>query len=206
MPTLHENLLAVVTVHAPLLRGEGQLVQLGERLDTEVLQVSAAEKMQHADEAFEIRRDRITIDLWNKSATFRQEYPRHFEDLVDVVWHAVEVSEYSAVIVGVSFQTILHLADSEPIAYTLIGQRMIQSSYVRPEWQVLGGSCKVSYRAEDEQLWTVTIEPRFEDLQERRIFLAVNAVSPAEKRRRQEVTEAVEAVWKQVAVIVRELA
>lgn len=125
-----------------------------------------------------LNRDRITLDLSAPRSMINRDYPSR-EDLprlAEVARQAINstsIGEQQLRAFGFNIDLVFD-QDPETPAFTYISRRLFDVDVLGSEgWQFIGGSGKLIF-LDGERRWTITLEPRFNDESESRIFSSVN--------------------------------
>ena len=122
-------------------------------------------------------RDRIHIDLTPLRSTVRQEYPRHDEvpRLADVVHQVLEYTEKPlASVTAHGFNAEFSFPTGEVPASRFLANKALSGFPEIHDWQMVGGSARMTFMDGSGVLRTISIEPRFMNEQIRRAYLNIN--------------------------------
>ena len=125
-----------------------------------------------------LNRDRITIDLAPSRSIINRDYPSR-EDLgrlSEVIGEFVSNSTYdgsNTQTFGINIRLIFD-PESEISAFEYLSSRLFDVEPLGSTgWRFIGGAGKLIFD-EDGRRWTISLEPRFNDYNESRVFLDSN--------------------------------
>lgn len=159
---------------------------------------------------FALNRDRITLELSRSRSTISRDYPSR-EDLrrlAEVAWQAI----YNSSLTGEQPQAfgfnleMIFDQDSDVPAFGYLSSRLFNVESLGNEgWQFVGGAGRLIFD-DGGQHWTISLEPRFNDNSETRVFLSAN-LHVGEQPLPDEVgiRESLEKVWDNIHEFVRRL-
>ena len=160
--------------------------------------------------ALTLSRDRITLDLSASRSMIYRDYPSR-EDLprlAEVVGHAIRstlIVEQQLRAFGFNIELIFDQQSSDT-AFEYLAKRLFDVGALGNEgWQFSGGAGRLVF-SDGARRWTISLEPRFNDETESRVFLSVNLhraeqVLPSED----ETRDSLEATWDEVHKFVHRL-
>ncbi len=125
-----------------------------------------------------LNRERIALDLTPGRSIINRDYPlrEDLPKLANVAGQAINctsIGEQQLRAFGFNIDLIFD-QDPETPAFTYISRRLFDVDALGSQgWQFIGGSGKLIF-SDGERRWTITLEPRFNDETESRIFSSVN--------------------------------
>ena len=185
MATSIEDIIRVnfVLVGTPFLGDPGVVEQLRRAITGDV-QVSTsligdtASGMSGVGHTLELKRERITMELSQARSVIGREYPKR-EDisrLAEIAWQAIEhfpKGPFQPRGIGFNIEMVLE-QDSETTAFAYLSRKLFAAKTVGDEtWRLVGAAGRLIFR-DDRHRWTVSLEPRFNDENEQRVFLSCN--------------------------------
>ena len=132
---------------------------------------------------YTLSRDRISLDLSAARSVVTREFPTRDDlpMLATIAGKAIDVThevDDELVAFGVNIDLIFG-QDSKAPAYSYLSRRLFNSDVLENERrQLFGGSGKLLFDDKVGRRWTFSLEPRFNDATEVRVFLSVNLHSP----------------------------
>lgn len=178
---------SLVIMDLELLAPDGSFTDFQRGIDAEVRQgggvsIDVTTGQPQQARILHLDRDRITLNLSPGRSSVTRDFPAVESLSADAARFAHVV--HSALVAGNNLsdarQTFGYNAelvfdqDSNPTAFEYIGERLIRNERVAsPDRQFLGGACRMIVRDELGQ-WTYNLEPRFNDVQNPRVFINVN--------------------------------
>ena len=132
-----------------------------------------------------LNKDRITLDLSASRSAISRDYPSREElaRLAEVADQAKlatrNIAEQQLRAFGFNIELIFD-QQSATTAFEYLSQRLFHVSQLGNEgWQFVGGAGKLVFNDSDRR-WTISLEPRFNDETESRVFLSVNLHNAAQ--------------------------
>ena len=152
---------------------------------------------------FALHRDRITLELSPSHSAINRDYPLR-EDLprlAEVAWQAINnTSTEGQHLQAAGFNIdLVFEQDSEKTAFEYLSQRLFGVEPSTNEgWRFVGGAGRLIFDAGVRQ-WTISMEPRFNDANESRVFVNANLhiaaqVLPTEK----EIEAPFKEIWRAI--------
>ena len=147
-----------------------------------------------------LNRDRITLDLSAARSIINRDYPSH-EDLprlAQVARQAItttSITENQLRAFGFNIELIFD-QDSGTPAFGYLSERLFDVGPLGNEgWQFVGGAGRLIFD-DSGRRWTVSLEPRFNDETESRVFLTVNLHRPEQRvPTEDEIRGSLEEIW-----------
>ena len=161
-------------------------------------------------------RDRITLESSPVRSVIAKDYPsmeevtrnRDLDRFAEVAHYAVtnthlDVDERRDL--GYNIE-LVYEQDTGLSAFRYLAERLFRSAPItRTEWQLIGGSAKLHFQG-NQELWNVTIEPRFQDHTTNRIFLSLNLHRSLQSLPNQhEIKASLNEAWNQAVGFVMQL-
>lgn len=157
-----------------------------------------------------LNRDRISIDLSPSRSIINRDYPSR-EDLgrlAEVIGKFVTYSTYdysNPQTFGINIRLIFD-PESETSAFEYLASRLFDVEPLgRTDWRFIGGSGRLIFD-EDGRRWTISLEPRFSDFEETRVFVDSNLHLYGQPLPEEtEIGDLLEEVWDEVHKLVGRL-
>ena len=157
-----------------------------------------------------LSRDRITLESSSSRSTIFRDYPsrENIPTLASVAWQAIgntSIGEQKLRSFGFNVELIFD-QKSQATAFEYLSRRLFDVESLGNEgWQFVGGAGRIVF-SDGDRRWTLSLEPRFNDAAETRVFLSVNLhkdeqVLPSED----EIRKSLEEVWDEVHDFVQRL-
>ncbi len=127
---------------------------------------------------FALNRDRITLELSRSRSTISRDYPLRddLRRLAEVAWQAIDNSSLAGAqpqAFGFNIEMIFD-QDSQAPAFGYLSSRLFNVEPLGNEgWQFVGGAGRLIFD-DSGRHWTISLEPRFNDKTESRVFLSAN--------------------------------
>lgn len=125
-----------------------------------------------------IPRDRIEIEVSRVRSVISRDYPAGSKDLARIaeVYELADGPNSDGVkAYGVNFEFTVQQTSSMPtgqyLGVTLLNTAAIERA---AKMRLIGGAAKLILQGPDDQRWTFTLEPRFNDPDTDRVFLSLN--------------------------------
>lgn len=196
-----------VMVGASLLNSQNEIDAFRAVVDAEVLAelpglpgLAVDSPLQDFPKRLTLNRDRITLDLSPARSVIEREYPQEedLDRLAKVAESALSSTASRATPQSFGFNVdIVYGTDSSQPASRYIAERLPAGDLaIDEDWHLEGGSIKLAFRG-DETLWTIRLEPRFQELDTPKLFLSLNLHREEQRTPSQdEIAERLRAVWK----------
>ena len=154
--------------------------------------------------------DRIVLELLPTRSTITRQYPSPDDlgRLAEVITAAVGCTQLDGrqpTAYGYNIET-LWTQDSGQPALSYLGHRLFSNrSLGNPDWKFVGATTRVVF-ADGVGRWTITAEPRFNDVNEERVFVSLNLhkdeqILPV----KEEIEVALNSVWEEVLAFMKQL-
>ena len=150
-----------------------------------------------------LNRDRITLDLSasrsmvNRDFPSREELPRLAEVAGQAISHTL-IEEDQLRAFGFNIELVFD-QQSAATAFEYLSKRLFDVGPLGNEgWQLIGGGGKLIF-SDGKRCWTISLEPRFNDEAESRVFVSVNLHKAEGTLPTQgEIRESLEELWDEV--------
>lgn len=144
--------------------------------------------------------DRIVLELLPTRTTITRQYPSYTDlgRLAQVITAAIDCTQLEGrkpTAYGYNIET-LWVQDSGRPALNYLGHRLFSSQPPgNPNWQFVGATTQAVF-ADDASRWTITAEPRFNDINQERVFLSLNLHKDVQSLPAQgEIENTLKVVW-----------
>lgn len=195
-----------VMVGAGLLNSQIEIDAFRAAVDAEVLAelpglpgLAVDSPLQDLPKRLALSRDRITLELSPVRSVIEREYPEEddLDRLAKVAGHALSNTASPGTPQSFGFNVdIVYGTDSSQPASRYIAERLQAGNLaLDDDWHLEGGSVRLAYRGGDT-LWTIRLEPRFQELNTPKLFFSLNLHREEQRTPSQdEITERLRAVW-----------
>lgn len=173
-----------VLIGVGLLNSQTEIEAFREAVDAEVLAELPVLPGLAVDAPFPdlprrltLNKDRITLEVSAARSVIEREYPDEdaLERLSEVASVAVAMttSSVTAQSFGFNVECVYDVDDTGSASHYIAQRLQAGHLQVTDDWSLQGGSTKLVFR-EGDTLWTVRLEPRFQDLSTQKLFLSLN--------------------------------
>lgn len=157
-----------------------------------------------------LSKDRISLTFSSARSVIQREYPTRegLTRLAEVAGLAIANTQLQDTHVrafGYNVELIYDQDSGRP-ATEYLAHRLFPDDYPQnPGWDLTGGSAKLTFRS-DGISWIVTIEPRFNDINTKNVFLGLN-LHRNEQRipETEEIRDSLETSWDQAIMFVKRI-
>lgn len=153
---------------------------------------------------------RISLSLESGRSILEREYPSHTDlaMLASVAHKAVyhtNLEGHDLRAFGFNIELVYHQDSGLPAAKYL-SNRIFRNDFPGSDsWNLHGGSAKITF-SNEARYWNVTIEPRFNDPETSRVFLALNLHRPDQRLpEEREIRDSLEETWDEAMKFVKHL-
>ena len=157
-----------------------------------------------------LNRDRITLELSPARSTINRDYPSREElsRLAAVAGQAItttSITEHQLRAFGFNIELIFD-QDSQTPAFRYLSRRLFDVGPLGNEgWQFVGGAGRLIFD-DSGRRWTVSLEPRFNEETESRVFLTINLHRPEQRAPLEgEIRDSLEELWDETHRFVQRL-
>jgi hypothetical protein len=126
-----------------------------------------------------LQKERTTLELIPDRSTITRDYPENIgaiDRLSDVAGYAIEMSDIESQeqrAFGFNIEAVYELTSGEK-AFQFISSRVFAPHLLRDAgYTLVGGSPRLRF-LRGEQIWNITLEPRFGDPDSNRVFIRLN--------------------------------
>ena len=122
--------------------------------------------------------DRIILELLPNRVTITRQHPTHgdlprFAEVISRAIECTELSDPTPTVFGYNIEAGFE-QDSDQPALNYLGNILFsEPPQANPNWRFAGATARTVFFA-DSGTWTISVEPRFNDPAEHRIFLSTN--------------------------------
>ena len=165
----------------------------------QTITIEALTNVAESGRSFSLNRDRIVLDISPSRASIRRDYPSEQDlgRLAEVASLAIEQSSSGRENLrafGYNIDLVYDQDSTTPASQYLAERLFSEELPRRGEWNLVGGSGKLTY-SEGENQWQITVEPRFNEPNTSRVFLTLNLhkekqVPPSESEIKESLMEA----------------
>jgi len=201
-----------------LLSSQEEQRQFDRQVGTEVLKASASIPLdiplltgpQELELAQKLRldRDRIELEIVGNQTLISMEYPSKdtLDRLAEVAVLAIRssnIADHNLSAVGFNLEVVYN-QDSEPSAYEFLTKRLFAPNLFQAAgYQIRGGAAKLLL-TRGEEVWNVTLEPRFNNPEESRLFASFNLHQNTNRMPKPDsIKPTLESVWEQAHLVTR---
>ena len=154
--------------------------------------------------------DRIILELLPNRATITRQYPTRddlprFAEVISRAIACTQLSDSAPTAFGYNIEAVFTQDSGQPALNYLGNVLFAESPQANPDWRFAGATARTVFFA-DSGIWTITIEPRFNDPAEQRIFLSANLHKDQQRLpTQQEALTSLTEVWDETLAFIRHL-
>lgn len=149
------------------------------RIDGGGMMVNAQAMMTEPVRAITIPKDRISLELSPTRSVISRDYPLRddLNRLAMVAGRAINSTDLNASkprAFGFNIE-LVYDQDSEAPAFGYLAERIFAHDFpINKEWKLIGGAGRLLFNNREGNVWTVNVEPRFNDQSTTKVFLTLN--------------------------------
>ena len=166
---------SVVLIGRGLLASDEELHAFGNQIQGEV----RIQTLMNPDDSPGLRRiviskHRVTVDTIAERSSILREHPdEDWPRLAEISRLALEASNNLEIDAYGYNVALVYEQDSASTAYEYIADRVLRAPDIAG-WSLRGGTAELRFYDDDERRWTVSVAPRFEQENTRRLYFSLN--------------------------------
>lgn len=173
--------ISLVLLNVSLIQQDADVERFRSLVKAEVSSVAGMTARLGLDVPVEIRRlsidrERITIESTNDRTTLTRDYPemRDIARFAELAQHAISVATSVSEMRGVGYNVeLMYDQSSGSSAAVYLGRRLFKGFSQEGGWTLAGGHGTASF-IDGEDTWNCQVEPRLQEADTTKVFLAVN--------------------------------